>query len=74
MARAMVQMLRYVYRQGLRQIEPAGSDQTDDRGQYRVFDLEPGEYFVSVTLPRRRGRFGAGGAGGRGARGGRGGG
>ena len=74
MARAVVQVLRYVYRQGLRQIEPAGTDQTDDRGQYRVFDLEPGEYFVSVTLPRRRGRFGAGGPGGRGGRSGRGGG
>ena len=74
MARAMVQVLRYVYRQGLRQIEPAGTDQTDDRGQYRVFDLEAGEYFVSVTLPRRRGGFGGGGPGGRGARGGRGGG
>ena len=74
MARAVVQVLRYVYRQGLRQIEPAGTDQTDDRGQYRVFDLEPGEYFVSVTLSRRRGRFGAGGPGGRGGRGGRGGG
>ena len=74
MTRALVQVLRYVYRQGLRQIEPAGTDQTDDRGQYRVFDLEPGEYFVSVTLPRRRGGVGAGGPGGRGARGGRGGG
>ena len=74
MTRALVQVLRYVYRQGLRQIEPAGTDQTDDRGQYRVFDLEPGEYFVSVTLPRRRGGVGEGGPGGRGARGGRGGG
>ena len=71
MARAVVQVLRYVYRRGLRQIEPAGTDQTDDRGQYRVFDLEPGEYFVSVTLPRRRSGFGAGGAGGCGGRGGR---
>ena len=73
MVRSMVQVLRYVYRQGLRQIEPAGTDQIDDRGQYRVFDLEPGEYFVSVTLPRRRGGFGGNGPGGRGARGGRGG-
>ena len=72
MTRAMVQVLRYVYRQGLRQIEPAGTDQTDDRGQYRVFDLEPGDYFVSVTLPRQRGRSGGGGPGGLGARGGRG--
>ena len=73
MARAIVQVLRYVYRQGLRQLEPAGTDQTDDRGQYRVFDLEPGEYFFSVTLPRRRGRFGGDGPGGRGPRGGGGG-
>ena len=71
-ARAMVQVLRYVYRQGLRQIEPSGTDQTADRGQYQVFDLEPGDYFVSVTLPRRHAGFGGGGPGGPGARGGRG--
>jgi hypothetical protein len=77
MVRAIVQVLRYVYRQGQRQIEPAGTDQTDDRGQFRAFGLEPGEYYVSVTLPRRRGGFGGGrpGAGGgpagQGGRGGR---
>ena len=74
MARARIQVLRYVYRQGQRRIEPAGTDQTDDRGQFRVFDLEPGQYFVSVAMPRRRGGFGGGGPGGRGGRGGRGGG
>ena len=74
MARAIVQVLRYVYRQGQRRIEPAGTDQTDDRGQFRVFDLEPGQYFVSVAQTRRRGGFGGGGPGGRGGRGGRGGG
>ena len=73
MARAIVQVLRYVYRQGQRQIEPAGTDSTDDRGQFRVFDLDPGQYFVSVTMPRQRGGFRGGGPGGRGARGGRGG-
>ena len=31
MPRANVQALRYLYRQGQRQIEPAGTDQTDDR-------------------------------------------
>ena len=71
MARAIVRVLRYVYRRGLRQIEPAGTDQTDDRGQYRVFDLEPGQYFVSVTLPPRPRLFsGDGPRGGRGGRGG----
>ena len=73
MTRAIVQVLRYGYRQGQRQIERgAGNDQTDDRGQFRVFDLEPGDYFVSVTMPRPRLRAGRGGPGGRGARAGRG--
>ena len=66
MPRAVVQVLRYVYRQGQREIEPAGTDQTDDRGQFRVFDLDPGEYYVSVTLPRRRSTFPGGGRVGRG--------
>ena len=60
MARAVVQVLRFGYRQGRRQLEPAGADQADDRGQYRVFDLEPGEYYVGVTPPRRRGNGGRG--------------
>ena len=63
MARVLVLASRYVYRQGERRIEPAGTDQTDDRGQFRVFDLEPGDYFVSATLNQRpgggRGGFGA---------------
>ena len=64
---------RYVYRQGERQIEPAGTDETDDRGQFRVFDLEPGEYFVSVTVAQRTGGGGRGGVGGPFGRAGRGG-
>lgn len=71
MARALVLASRYVYRQGERQIEPAGTDETDDRGQFRVFDLEPGEYFVSVTVAERGARGGGGGPVGRGGRGGR---
>ena len=50
---ALVEVLRYVYRQGQRQIETAGTGQTDDRGQFRVFDLEPGQYYVGLTLPHR---------------------
>ena len=69
LARALVLASRYVYRQGERQIEPAGTDQTDDRGQFRVFDLEPGDYFVSVTLIQRPGGGGVG-FGGRGGAGG----
>ena len=48
-----VRVLRYVYRQGQQQLEPIGTDRTDDRGQYRVFGLEPGDYLVSAAVPRQ---------------------
>lgn len=47
--RALVTVLRYQYVRGDRQLQPVGGDQTDDRGQYRVFGLPPGEYFVSAS-------------------------
>ena len=47
-ARALVTVQRYQYVGGERQLRPAGGDQTDDRGQYRVFGLPPGEYYVSA--------------------------
>ena len=50
---AAVRVLRYIYQQGQQQLEPAGSDRTDDRGEYRVFSLEPGDYFVSAIVPRQ---------------------
>lgn len=31
------------------QLEPVGSAGTDDRGQYRIFGLKPGEYFVRAS-------------------------
>jgi hypothetical protein len=49
LARALVTVQRYRYVGGERQLTPAGADQTDDRGQYRVFGLPPGEYFVSAS-------------------------
>ena len=49
LARAVVTVLRQQYVRGQKQLAPAGSDQTDDRGQYRVFGLSPGDYFVSAT-------------------------
>jgi hypothetical protein len=39
--RAIVSVQRYQYVGGERQLRPAGGDQTDDRGQYRVFGLPP---------------------------------
>lgn len=49
LARALVTVQRYQYVRGERQLTPAGGDQTDDRGQYRVFGLPPGDYYVSAT-------------------------
>ena len=31
------------------QLLPAGSAQTDDRGQYRIFGLAPGDYYLKAT-------------------------
>ncbi|HTM24247.1 MAG TPA: carboxypeptidase-like regulatory domain-containing protein [Vicinamibacterales bacterium] len=50
LARAIVTVQRYQYNRGERQLTSAGSDQTDDRGQYRVFGLPPGDYYVSATV------------------------
>jgi hypothetical protein len=49
LARALVTIQRYQYVGGERQLRPFGGDQTDDRGQYRVFGLPPGDYYVSAT-------------------------
>ena len=49
LSRALVTVQRYQYRSGERQLLPFGGDQTDDRGQYRVFGLPPGEYYVSAS-------------------------
>ena len=58
---AAVQVFQYVYRQGQRELVPRGADRTDDRGQYRVFGLEPGEYFVSAQVRRGMAALGRGG-------------
>ena len=81
LARALITVQRYQYVRGERQLTPAGADQTDDRGQYRVFGLPPGDYFVSAStaglgqlLGRGLQQLAAGvgpqAAGGRGGRGG----
>ena len=75
MAGTMVRVLAYQYAQGNRQLTPAGNADTDDRGEYRVWGLNPGEYYVSATAQNFNfgGRGGPGGAfpaAGRGGRGG----
>jgi len=50
LARATVRVMRFQYLRGERRLVPAGSDQTDDRGEYRVFGLPPGEYVVTAVV------------------------
>lgn len=40
---------RYEMRTGEKRLVQAGGDQTDDRGQYRIFGLLPGDYVVRAT-------------------------
>ena len=47
----LVQALRYQYVQGTRRLMPSGRGaQTNDIGEFRVYGLPPGQYFVSATL------------------------
>ena len=69
-----VRAMRYQFSQGTRQLMPAGFGQTDDRGQYRIWGLNPGDYYVSAVarnvnvrgrpLPGRGGRGAGPGAAG----------
>jgi protocatechuate 3,4-dioxygenase beta subunit len=80
----MVRAMRQQFVQGQRQLVAAGAAQTDDRGQYRVWGLNPGEYYISAVAPnfvlpdflgrggRGGGQNGPGGPGGRGGLEGRG--
>jgi protocatechuate 3,4-dioxygenase beta subunit len=50
-ADAFVSVMRYQYIRGRRRLLPAGrSSQTNDLGQYRIYGLAPGEYYVSVSV------------------------
>jgi hypothetical protein len=66
----MVRVMRYQYLQGERRLTPAGTGQTDDKGQYRVWGLMPGDYYVNAIArggalgPGPFGGFGAGAPGG----------
>jgi len=59
---AIVRVMRYQYLQGNRRLAPAGTAQTDDLGQYRVWGLMPGDYYVNA-LTRLAGLGGPGGGG-----------
>jgi len=44
-----VRALRYVMQSGQRTLQSAGNGATDDRGVYRIYGLQPGEYLVYAT-------------------------
>lgn len=44
-----VRVMRYVVQSGQRRLQQAGGGSTDDRGIYRVFGLQPGDYIVCAT-------------------------
>ena len=52
-----VRALRYVMQSGQRTLQSAGNGSTDDRGVYRIYGLQPGEYLVYAT-PRNNNQQG----------------
>ena len=44
-----VRAYRYVMRTGVKSLQQVGSASTDDRGIYRIYGLQPGDYIVSAT-------------------------
>ncbi len=48
---ARVRAMRFLLVNGFRRLRSASEARTDDRGVYRIFGLEPGEYLLSGTQP-----------------------
>jgi len=49
-----VQLVRFSYDEtGERKPQPAASTQTDDRGEYRMYRLSPGHYYLNAGNPPR---------------------
>lgn len=50
LAHAQVQALQFRYMQGRRRLVPVGGANSDDRGEYRIFGIRPGQVYVRATL------------------------
>ena len=60
LSRVQVQVLMRQYMRGQVRLVPRERHSTDDRGEYRIFDLPPGRYFVLgglAELPKSREQF-----------------
>ncbi len=62
MASVYIQAMRYRYTQGRKQLATYGSATSNDLGEYRIFGLPPGRYYISASTSRGFGgeRFGPG--------------
>jgi hypothetical protein len=49
MSNAQIRSLRYTMISGVKRLQSNGFASTDDRGMYRLFGLQPGDYIVSAT-------------------------
>lgn len=58
LSRVIVTLSGYHTVQGERELTPVSRAQTDDRGQFRLFDIPPGSYFLSATQGGGRPFFG----------------
>ena len=61
LSRVIVTLSGYQTVQGERVLTPVSRAQTDDRGQFRLFDIPPGSYFLSATQGGGFPFFGRGG-------------
>jgi len=57
---ALVQTLRLTYQEGQQFLQPNLSKTTDDRGEYRIYRLSPGSYYIAVNPKQPGGPRGAG--------------
>jgi protocatechuate 3,4-dioxygenase beta subunit len=53
---AMVEVQQYVYVAGKRQLQSMHQVQTNDRGEYRIFYLAPGRYYLHAQATQRSSR------------------
>lgn len=57
---ASVSVSRMTYINGRRQLLASGGDRSDDHGEFRIFDLSPGDYYVYAVLDSRSDAINAG--------------
>jgi uncharacterized protein (DUF2141 family) len=60
MVHVVIQGLRFVYMNGRRQLNQTAFSSTNDRGEFRMFDLQPGKYYLQATPAGMAGRLPAG--------------